>query len=158
MIAAVGWLAGRSGLERLAWSAVVFGTWDIVYYAGLYAIGGWPSSLDTWDVLFLVPVTWIGPVWAPMAVSVALIGGGLVAAQRLRSGNVIRLRRFHVVAALAGGALVVASFLVDAPRVLAGDLGAWTGWLVFWAGMCLGVLGTLTAIAQTSAILERDSG
>ena len=30
MIAAVGWLAGRTRLERLAWAAVVFGAWDIV--------------------------------------------------------------------------------------------------------------------------------
>ncbi len=28
MIAAVGWLAGRRGLERLAWAAVVFGVVD----------------------------------------------------------------------------------------------------------------------------------
>ena len=35
MLAAVGWLAGRSGLERLAWAAVAFGTWDIFYYAWL---------------------------------------------------------------------------------------------------------------------------
>jgi len=31
MIATVGALAGRSGLERLAWGAVIFGTWDIAY-------------------------------------------------------------------------------------------------------------------------------
>jgi len=47
MIASVGWLAGRSGLERLAWAAVVFGTWDIVYYVGLWAAIGWPPSADT---------------------------------------------------------------------------------------------------------------
>ena len=29
MLGTVGWLAGRSGLERLAWAAVAFGTWDI---------------------------------------------------------------------------------------------------------------------------------
>jgi len=55
MIAAVGWIAGRTGLERLAWAAVVFGTWDIVYYAGLRVATGWPTSLDAWDVLFLIP-------------------------------------------------------------------------------------------------------
>jgi hypothetical protein len=35
IIAAVGALIGRSGLERLAWAAVVFGAWDIGYYAWL---------------------------------------------------------------------------------------------------------------------------
>ena len=55
MIAAVGWLSGRSWLERLAWAAVVFGTWDIVYYVGLRLAIDWPPALDTWDILFLVP-------------------------------------------------------------------------------------------------------
>jgi hypothetical protein len=50
MLGAVGWLAGRSGFERLAWTAVAFGTWDIFYYAWLWAFIGWPSSLGTWDV------------------------------------------------------------------------------------------------------------
>jgi len=42
MLGTVGWLAGRSGLERLAWTAVAFGTWDIFYYAWLWAFIGWP--------------------------------------------------------------------------------------------------------------------
>ena len=32
MIGTVGALAGRTGLERLAWSAAVFGVWDVGYY------------------------------------------------------------------------------------------------------------------------------
>jgi hypothetical protein len=84
MIATVGWLAGRGGLDRLAWAAVVFGAWDIVYYLGLRLTIGWPPALDTWDILFLVPMPWVGPVWAPMVVSGALVGFGLAAAHRLR--------------------------------------------------------------------------
>src|SRR5512135_3648436 len=56
MIAAMGWIAGRSGLERLAWSAVVFGAWDIGYYGWLYLFAAWPPSLTTTDLLFLIPV------------------------------------------------------------------------------------------------------
>src|SRR5450631_4505677 len=36
MIGAVGLLVGRAWLERLAWSAIVFGVWDIGYYAWLH--------------------------------------------------------------------------------------------------------------------------
>ena len=61
MIAAVGLLVGRSWLERLAWSAVVFGVWDIGYYGWLYVFSGWPPSLGTPDILFLLPVPWVGP-------------------------------------------------------------------------------------------------
>jgi hypothetical protein len=87
MLGTVGWLAGRSGLERLAWTAVAFGTWDILYYAWLWVFVGWPPSLGTWDLLFLIPVPWAGPVWAPVVVSLALVGFGLAAARQLRAGR-----------------------------------------------------------------------
>ena len=146
MIVAVGWLAGRTRLERLAWAAVVFGTWDIVYYVGLRLAIGWPPSLDTWDVLFLVPAPWVGPVWAPIVVSLALVGSGLAAARRLRAGRPIVVGPARALAALGAGAFVIASFLVDSSRVLAGDTGAWTGWPVFWAGMLLATAATISAL------------
>lgn len=146
MIGAVGSLAGRQPLERLAWASVVFGSWDIVYYAGLRLAIGWPPGLDSWDVLFLIPVPWVGPVWAPVTVSAALVAFGLLAAYRLRAGRAVVVRPANVLAALAGGALVIASFLVDTARVSAGDDGAWTGWPLFWAGMALAVAGTVGAL------------
>jgi hypothetical protein len=146
MIGGVGWLAGRTGLERLAWAAVIFGIWDIVYYVGLRLAIGWPPTLDTWDVLFLVPMAWVGPIWAPIVVSAALVGAGLAAARRLRGGLPVIVRRGHVVAALAGGVLVIGSFLVDTSRVLAGDASDWTGWPLFWVGMGLAAAATVSAL------------
>jgi hypothetical protein len=145
MIAAVGWLAGRTPIERLAWSAVVFGTWDIVYYAGLRWAIGWPASLDTWDVLFLIPGPWVGPVWAPLAVSLALVGVGLAAARRLRAGGRLRLGPPEYAAGLTGGGLVILSFLVDSGRVLDGDLGPWSGWPLFLAGMVVAAAAAIRA-------------
>ena len=86
MIGAVGWIAGRQPLERLAWAAVVFGAWDIGYYFWLWVFSGWPSSLGTWDLLFLLPLPWVGPVWAPVIVSLALVGFGLRWSARYRAG------------------------------------------------------------------------
>lgn len=146
MIAAVGWLAGRTRLERLAWAAVVFGAWDIVYYLGLRLAIGWPPSFDTWDVLFLVPMPWVGPVWAPIVVSAALVVAGLAAARRLRTERPVVVGPVRALAALAGGGLVILSFLVDTNRVLAGGSAAWTGWPLFWAGMALATTATLTAL------------
>ncbi|MEX0889442.1 MAG: hypothetical protein WD062_06470 [Chloroflexota bacterium] len=146
MIAAVGWLAGRSPLERLAWTAVVFGTWDVAYYLGLRLTVGWPPSLAAWDVLFLVPMPWVGPVWAPILASTGLVGFGLVAADRLRAGRPIAVSPWRVLGALAGGGLVIASFLADAERVLAGGGGAWSSWPLFAAGMALASAAIVTAL------------
>ncbi len=50
--------------QRLAVFLFIFGVWDIFYYIGLKIFLNWPESLFTWDILFLIPITWIGPVLA----------------------------------------------------------------------------------------------
>lgn len=136
MLGAVGWIAGSGRLERLAWVAVAFGTWDIAYYGWLRAMIDWPASLATLDVLFLVPLPWTGPVWAPIVVSGALVAFGLLAAARLRRGAALSLRRAEVGAGVAGGLLVVASFMLEAGDVMAGELPDFP-WPWFVAGMAL---------------------
>lgn len=146
MLGAVGWLAGRSGLERLAWTAVAFGTWDILYYAWLWAFVGWPPSLGTWDLLFLIPVPWAGPVWSPVAISLALVGFGLAAARRLRAGRAVRAGRAQVAAGVMGGLVVVVSFAWNAPLVLDGGVPADFPWPVFAAGLVLAAWGATSAL------------
>jgi hypothetical protein len=146
MIASVGLLVGRSPLERLAWASVVFGVWDIGYYAWLYVFAGWPPSLATMDLLFLLPVPWAGPIWSPLAVSVALVGFGLVAAARLRAGVPLRLARWHVVAGVAGGLLVILSYTLDAGNLIGGALPGPYPWPVFAAGMALALAAAVDAI------------
>jgi hypothetical protein len=144
MIAAIGLLTGRTRVERLAWGAVVFGAWDIGYYAWLHVFSGWPPSLATTDLLFLIPVPWVGPVWSPVAVSVALVGVGLAAARAEHSGRRLALRRRHWAAGLAGGMLVILSWTIDAGRVIDGGLPGPYPWPIFAAGMLL----ALTAAAD----------
>jgi len=146
MIAAVGILVGRTAIERLAWAAVVFGTWDIAYYGWLYVFSGWPPSLATSDLLFLIPGPWVGPVWAPVVVSLALVGFGLAAAFRERRGRPILLRRWHVLAGLGGGLVVVASFLADAPNVAAGGLPGGFPVAVFFVGLGVAVAAAIDAL------------
>jgi hypothetical protein len=146
MIAAVGALAGRTWTERLAWAAVVFGVWDIGYYAWLRVFIGWPPSLGTLDILFLLPVPWVGPVWSPMAVSAALLGFGLVAARRSRSGRPIAVAPWHRLAGLVGGFLVVLSYTLDAPRLVAGGLPGPYPWPVFLAGLVLALAAAAHAL------------
>ncbi len=151
MIASVGLFVGRTGVERLAWGAVVFGVWDIGYYAWLHVFSGWPPSLDSPDLLFLLPVPWVGPIWSPVAVSAALIGVGLAVARTLRSGRRLRLDRRHWAAGLVGGLLVVLSYTLDTPRLLDGGLPGPYAWPVFAAGMLLALGAALDALRRSPA-------
>ena len=146
MLGAVGWLAGRSALERLAWTAVAFGVWDIFYYVWLWAFIGWPPSLGTWDLLFLIPVPWTGPVCAPVAISAALVGFGLGAARRLGAGRAVRAGRAQVTAGALGGLIVILSFCWDAPLVLDGGVPTEFAWPIFTAGLALAAWGATTAL------------
>jgi len=155
MIATVGTLAGGSKLERLAWGAVIFGTWDVAYYGWLWVFAGWPPSLFATDLLFLIPVPWVGPVWSPMAVSLALVGVGLAAARVCRGGGRLHVRGRHWVAGLAGGTLVVLSWTLDAPNVLAGGFPGTYTWPVFAAGMGLALIAAADVLRAAGASAAR---
>lgn len=146
MIGGVGWIAGRSPLERLAWAAVIFGIWDIGYYAWLWVFSGWPTGLGTWDLLFLLPVPWAGPVWAPVAVSLGLIGFGLAIAGRLRAGRTLQMSRARFAVLLLGGVVVVVSFTLNAGVVISGGIPTSFAWPVFAAGMAVGIAAALDAM------------
>jgi hypothetical protein len=87
MLAAVALLAARRGWwERAAYFLFCFGVWDIFYYIWLYALLGWPPSLLTTDLLFLIPVPWVAPVVAPVAASAVMIAASVwILARRTRS-------------------------------------------------------------------------
>ncbi|MBI4417150.1 MAG: hypothetical protein HY563_00130 [Ignavibacteriales bacterium] len=76
MLIGAGWIAGTTPWQKTAWFMVSFGLWDIFYYVWLKIILDWPSSMFDWDVLFLVPVPWIGPVLAPVLISIILVTAG----------------------------------------------------------------------------------
>ena len=146
MIATVGLLAGRTRLERLAWASVIFGVWDIGYYAWLHVFSGWPPTLETPDLLFLLPVPWVGPVWSPVAVSAALVGVGLAAASAVRSGRRLEVARVHWAAGLGGGLLVVLSYTLDTGRLIDGGLPGPYPWPIFAAGMLLALGAALDVL------------
>lgn len=73
MLAAIGCFAGHNKPTRFAWFLVAFAVWDIFYYVFLYVFLQWPESILGWDILFLIPVPWYGPVLSPVLVSLTLI-------------------------------------------------------------------------------------
>ena len=73
MLISVALMLGRRPMERFAWFIFCFAVWDIFYYVFLKLILGWPESLFTMDILFLIPFTWTGPVLAPVVNSICMI-------------------------------------------------------------------------------------
>jgi len=118
MLVAVGWLAGRTWRQRAGYAAIAFGIWDVFYYVFLVPISGWPNTLLDWDILFLLPLPWWGPVIAPVSIAVLLIVWGTIATQA--SDRVAENMNARWTWALAGIGAVIALgvFMTDALRVL----------------------------------------
>ncbi len=73
MLLTIGFYLGKCRLEKFAYFILAFAVWDIFYYIFLKVLIGWPESLLTWDILFLIPLNWIGPVIAPVINSITMI-------------------------------------------------------------------------------------
>ena len=88
--------------------------WDIFYYVFLKIICGWPHSLFDWDVLFLLPLPWWGPVLAPVLISLLLILWGTFASQFERNQQPALSNWRAWVLNFAGVALALYVFMADA--------------------------------------------
>ena len=69
MLGTIAWLTGKAARERTLVFLWTFALWDLSYYGWLRVAIGWPQSLLTPDVLFLIPVPWLAQVWFPILVS-----------------------------------------------------------------------------------------
>jgi hypothetical protein len=140
MLAAIALAVARNAGEWAAAFVIAFGTWDITFYVFLKVLLGWPASLFTWDILFLVPVPWVGPVLAPVLVSLAMIGIGIWHLRSEAGGRQIRIGAAHWLGILTGAAVIVISFALDYRYIMAGGFPRPFPWWIFTAGMALGIL------------------
>jgi hypothetical protein len=124
MLLAVAMLAGRSGFDRFAVFAYLFGAWDIVYYVGLRLFLDWPASLLEWDVLFLIPVPWLAPVIYPVIVSSGLIVLFVLHEILQGRGKELGLSLPEWLTAFTGAAAVVLSFCWNWRAVVEGRVPA----------------------------------
>jgi hypothetical protein len=123
MLVGVGWLAGRRRIERWAYGLFAFGMWDIWYYIWLKTLIDWPASLLDWDVLFLVPLRWWGPVLSPMLIAALICITAVLAMARLARGERLGITPTRVGVALMGGLLALYVFMSDSLHaLLAGGL------------------------------------
>jgi hypothetical protein len=141
MLATLGMLAGRTWRRRAGYAALAFGAWDIFYYVFLRLISGWPRTLLDWDILFLLPLPWWGPVLAPVSIAVVMILWGTLVTQSADDATNVR---WTWALGWVGIMLALAVFMIDAWRALPHGrdavlrvLPTTFNWPLFWAAVLL---------------------
>ncbi len=141
MLLCVAYLAGKKLHDRFAYFIYAFAVWDIFYYIWLKVILGWPSSLMTWDVLFLIPWAWTGPVLAPLIVSATFIIFATVIWKKDLKIKFVEWSLF-----ICGMLLILYTFVIDYglllftnPEQITSYIPTNYHWIIFVIGELLGV-------------------
>ncbi len=128
-------LAKRHRADGFFVFAFLFGVWDLAYYGGLLCFLGWPESLGTWDILFLIPVPWLAPVLFPIVVSLLLVAGFVAHEAAEASGRSIAPSRVGWLVAVLGASGVVMSFCWRSRDVLDGRVPRDFPAALFWLSL-----------------------
>jgi len=123
MLLSIGFIAGKNFSQGFAWFIYSFAIWDIVYYLFLYLILSWPKSLFTWDILFLLPITWTGPVIAPIIISFLMILLALsIYKYNIKNGFKVKILRKEWTLLITGSIIIFISFIWDYCRFLSRNI------------------------------------
>jgi hypothetical protein len=153
MIGAVAWLAEKTWMRRFAAFVLVFGLWDVFYYAWLKIAIDWPQHWLDWDVLFFIPWLWLGPWLTPVAIAVLFVVWAAVLL--LRAGEA-RFTTTRLIAFVAGALIDLFTFLAPAWPLVWQDREAVRGFeppAFHWPLFILGWL--LMAAALVSVLRNR---
>ena len=146
MLMAMGWAIGRTLQTRISFTFFTFGIWDIFYYIWLRLIIGWPNSLFSPDILFLIPLPWWGPVIAPVLIACLMVVGGVLAVISEDKGYAIKLSVVDWITLIVGVLMMLYSFMEDALSIMPADVETLTqlrpisfNWPIYLAGLiCAG--------------------
>lgn len=131
ILVVMGIIAGRTTYERFSYFLYCFGLWDIFYYVWLKVLLNWPPSLLTWDILFLIPVVWIGPVLAPIICAGTMVVYSVIILYFQNKGYPVKITSLTWVTISLGFFLVFITFASDYSRImiqngLFGKVSSWT--------------------------------
>ena len=124
--------------SRMAAFMVLFGIWDLFYYLFLKLILDWPESLSSWDLLFLIPLPWVGPVWAPAVVASGLVYAGTAILMRNGQGSFLYFGSRFVWAEFIAASVIIISFLIPGCAVIEESVPDHFPYYLFWAGFAAG--------------------
>jgi hypothetical protein len=145
MLAAIALAVARNTGEWAAAFVIAFGTWDITFYLFLKVLLNWPASIFTWDILFLIPVPWAGPVLAPMLVSATMIATGAWHLRGQTQGRPIRIGMAQWSGIMTGAAVIIVAFAMDYRSIMAGGTPRSFHWVVFMIGLGAGIVSYVDA-------------
>lgn len=129
MLIGAGVMAGKNAAQRFVFFLYSFAIWDIFYYVFLKVLLNWPESLFTWDILFLIPVPWVGPVIAPCIVSLSMILLTLMVVYFQEKGKHVHIQFVEWMLFISGSITVILSFMWDYILYVSNygaDKGVWT--------------------------------
>ena len=139
MLLAVGIIAGKNFQQRFAYFSFLFGVWDIFYYVWLKLILNWPSSILEWDILFLIPLPWVGPVIAPIIVSLCLIIGAIFILFFQEKGRPVDINKHDWIVLILAGFIIIMSFVCDSSFVLKQHFPLKYNWNILFIGLFIGI-------------------
>ena len=139
MLILIGFITGKTLLEKFCYFLYSFGIWDIFYYIWLKVILNWPPSLLTWDLLFLIPVPWVGPVLAPLivALTMSITAGGIIYFQE--KGYSFKINKLDWILGISSALLIFLSFIWDFSRIVTQQIPIKYHWQLLISGELLGV-------------------
>ncbi len=131
MILSVAWLTTRDPWRRFAAFLFVFGIWDSFYYGWLWVMLAWPPSPFTEDILFLTPMPWVGPVWAPILISGCMVVSSVTIFSLRDRYRKIRVHRWEWAVVGLSALSLVGIFMWPAATILEGGRPPTFPWLLF---------------------------
>ncbi len=146
MLAGAAMIAARSLREWVAALVLCFGVWDITFYMFLKLLIDWPASVLTWDILFLIPVPWTGPVIAPVITSCSMIGSGLLLLRREYNNEPVHMTAWEGSGIVIGGIFVVAAFMWDFRNTASGGNPNPFNWILFVVGEAIGLFSFFSSL------------
>ncbi|MFC1552207.1 hypothetical protein ACFL6P_06530 [Candidatus Latescibacterota bacterium] len=137
MLAAVAVLTAKKFWERFGYFIISFGVWDIFYYIWLKAALDWPATLFDWDILFLIPLPWIGPVIAPVLISLLMIAVGVSITHLFHRGREFKPIFASWVLAVTATIILLYSFTSDLDAGLHGEMPEPYNYSILFVGLIL---------------------
>ena len=113
MLISIALIAGKNKLQVFSYFLFCFAVWDITYYAGLKFMLNWPASFFTWDILFLIPFPWIGPVSAPITASLSMIILALTLLSIKSRFDNFKIKLIEWLLIFSGAVIIFISFIWD---------------------------------------------